>query len=323
MPGLAVDDSLTFGAVLGVAGREGNLPPVDPAHLGLRRVPRVVGVGEAHPAEPVLVCPERVQPGDRPVGDPVGVVDPAGDGVGLDLGGAGVPAAGPVDLQRPVEDRVEPAHGIGMLGGQPLRIVQGADSAVGGQLQVFEPAVQPAGRLGAGVAERVLGEAEERVEERLEVGLADQRGPVAGPVQHVGDRRRVEGQGDPVHPHAVGGRVLAGQDGGAGGHAHHRLGVDPLEADSLSGQPVDDRGTGEGPAIAAEGVIALLVGGDEEDLAAHRRAPFKRPARPSRGRRVGQEAGASFPRKVGRYASAARAAPPITSARAAGSASVP
>ena len=38
----------------------------------------------------------------------------------------------------------------------------------------------------------VLGEPQERVQERLEVGLADQGGAVAGVVEHLGDRRRVD-----------------------------------------------------------------------------------------------------------------------------------
>src|SRR5690606_39526181 len=54
-----------------------------------RRVPRVVRVGEAHPAEPVLVVAEAVEPGDRAVRDPVGVVPLPWDGVVLDLRRAG------------------------------------------------------------------------------------------------------------------------------------------------------------------------------------------------------------------------------------------
>jgi hypothetical protein len=42
--------------------------------------------------------------------------------------------------------------------------------------------------------EAVLGEAAERVEERLEVRLADERRAVAGVVQQGGDGRRVERQ---------------------------------------------------------------------------------------------------------------------------------
>ena len=37
------------------------------------------------------------------------------------------------------------------------------------------------------------------------------------------------------------------------------------------GEAVDDRRAGERAAVAAERVVALLVGGDEQDLAAHQR----------------------------------------------------
>ena len=86
VPGLGVQDGLAFRPVLGVAGRQGDVAPVDAAHLGLRRVPGMVGVGEAHPAEPVLVRPDGVQPGHGAIGHPVRVVQRAVDGVDLDLG---------------------------------------------------------------------------------------------------------------------------------------------------------------------------------------------------------------------------------------------
>ncbi len=73
----------------------------------------------------------RVQPGDGAVGHPVGVVDPPVDRVDLDLGGAGVPAPGRVDLQRPVEGRVEAAHRLGVLGDQPPGVVEGPDGRRG------------------------------------------------------------------------------------------------------------------------------------------------------------------------------------------------
>ena len=68
---------------------------------------------------------------------------------------------------------------------------------------------------------------------------------------------------------AVGRRVLPGEDGGPRRHAHHRRWGGPLVADALGGQPVDDGGAGQRAAVAAEGFVALLVGGDEEDLAPH------------------------------------------------------
>ena len=76
--GLGVEDALALGGRLGVAGRQRHVAPVDAAELGRRRVPRVVRVGEAHPAEPVVVRVEPVEPGDRAIGHPVGVVPARG-----------------------------------------------------------------------------------------------------------------------------------------------------------------------------------------------------------------------------------------------------
>ena len=297
--------------VLRIPVGQGHLAPVDAADLGLGRVPGVVGVGEAHPAEPVLRRVQAVQPGDGAVGHPVGVVDPPVDGIDLDLGGTGVPAPGRVDLQRPVDGRVVVARYPGVLGGQPPGVVEGPDAAVGGQLQVLEPAVATPGRLGADAAEGVLVEAEEGVEEGLEVGLAHQGGAVALVVQHLGHRGRVEGERDPVHPHPVGARVLTGEDGRARRHAHHRLGVGPRKPDPLGGQTVDDRGAGQDSPVAPQGVVALLIGGDQQDLPAHQVAPFEV-----------REGVGSTPSTPGRAARAARAAPPMTRASGAGSASV-
>ncbi len=62
-----------------VSRRQVEVAPVDaPAHLVDGRVPGVVRVGEAHPAEPVVVGVERVEPGDGAIGHPVRVVHPAG-----------------------------------------------------------------------------------------------------------------------------------------------------------------------------------------------------------------------------------------------------
>src|SRR5699024_11682695 len=58
----------------GMPGGQFQVAPVHSVTFGGRGIPRVVGVGKAHPAEPVLVLVEAVQPVDDPVGDPVGVV---------------------------------------------------------------------------------------------------------------------------------------------------------------------------------------------------------------------------------------------------------
>ncbi len=66
--------------------------------------------------------------------------------------------------------------------GHPTGVVQRADRGVRRRLEVLEAAVQS--RL-ALAGESVLDEPGERIEERLEVRLADQRSAVAVVVQHA------------------------------------------------------------------------------------------------------------------------------------------
>ena len=62
-------------------------------------------IGEAHPAEPVVVGAERVEPRDGAIGNPIGVVPLRRDGVVVYLRRPGLSTAGSVDLQRHVEYR--------------------------------------------------------------------------------------------------------------------------------------------------------------------------------------------------------------------------
>ena len=153
-----------------------------------------------------------------------------------------------------------------MVGRHPPGIRQLTLGAVSGGLEVLESPVQTDQAVSG---EAVLGESSERIEEGFEVRLADQGGAIAGVVQFRGHRRGVDRQRDPVHPHAVGRRMLAGDHRRARRHAHHRLGRRPLVSVAGCGQPVDHRGARQRTTIAAEGVVALLIGGDEENLAAH------------------------------------------------------
>ena len=331
--GLAVEDRLPRRPGPRVAGRQRHLAPVDAAHLGLRRVPGVVGVGEAHPAEPVVVGVERVEPGDGPVGHPVGVVDPAVDGVDLDLGRAGVAAGRGAHLERPVDGR-----------GSTCRAPRGARRTATGSSGAGpwrrgrpSPGARSPGvtRRGAWCRGRQAGSPRSAGTGRSTARSGPCRPGRSGSpsvAQDLGHRGGVLGQRHAVHEHAVGARVLAGQDGRAGRHADHRLGVGPVVADPVRGQAVDHRGAGQDAAVAGQGVVALLVGGDQEDLAAHQRAPFGRPGPgdgPGRwavGAGYGG-AGASpvraGPRRAARagWPRAARAAPLMTRARTAGSAS--
>src|SRR3984957_19944890 len=49
----------------GIACGQIEIAPIDSARLVLRRIPRMVRVGEAHPHEPVVVGVERVEVCDR------------------------------------------------------------------------------------------------------------------------------------------------------------------------------------------------------------------------------------------------------------------
>ncbi len=229
-----------------------------------RRVPRVVGVGERHPAEPRLVGAERGQPVDRDVGHPIGVVPLARDGVVLRLGRAGV-ATG-----RTLEQAGEAVQVLGMVLAQPAPVVRDRMVAPGGRVHRLLRALEAAPRAGvvAGHA-RVLLEPEVGVEAGLEVGLAEQGGAVARLVVEVlRDGGGVFGQRDPVGHDAVGPDVLAGQHRRARRHAHRVLVVGAPEVDALGGQLIDDGRARHRAAVAAQAVVALLIGRDEEDVAA-------------------------------------------------------
>ena len=301
--GLGIEHRLALPRILDVAGRQWHVAPIDATELRRRRVPRMMWIGEAHPAEPVVVGTERVEPRDRAIGDPVGVVPLPRHGVVVHLRRSRLTATGGADLQGRVEHREEHRHRLRMVGGHPPRVVQRAKGAMRCGLEVLEAAMQP-DRFPAG--EAVLGEAGERVEEGLEVRLADQRGAVSVVVQHRSDRGRVDGEGDAVHPHAVRARMLAGDDGRARWHADDGLRMGTLVAVAPCREPVDHRSTCNAAAVAAERVVPLLIAGHQQDLATHQRAP--------------SGVSASICRLSS--SSAPAVAPPIVNAMARGSASV-
>ena len=206
-------------------------------------------IREAHPAEPVIVDGEGVEPRDRAVGDPIGVVPLARDRVVVHLRRAGFASARSIDLQRRVEHGIEHRHCIGMLAGHPPGVVQRAERTVRRRLEMFEAAVQPDEIL---TSEAVLDEPGERIEEGLEVRLADQRAAIAVIVQHRGHRRSVERQGDTVHPHAVGAGMLPGDDGRPRRHAHDGLRMGALVAKALRSERVDDRSARQRTAVATQ-----------------------------------------------------------------------
>ena len=262
--GLAGQDGADGLVRAGVAGRQVEVLPGHPVQLGGGRVPRMVRVGERHPAEPRLVRAERIQPVDREVGHPVGVVPLARDRVVLGLRRRGV-AAG-LRLEQPGEA----VQVLGVVRLEPAAVVRDRVVAprgrVHGLLRPLEAAPGP--RVPAGHP-GVLLELVRRVEAGFEVRLAEQRRAVAGRVVEVlRHRGRIDREGDAVGHHAVRAYVLAGEHGRPRGHAHRVLVVGAPVVDALGCQPVDDGRAGHRPTVAAKTVVALLVGGDEEDVAA-------------------------------------------------------
>ena len=116
-----------------------------------------------------------------------------------------------------------------MVRHHPLGVVQWSHDAVGGELEVIKTTVHAASTIEPGlfdggnaqIRERVLGKASERIHERLEVRLADERRGVARVVQVLGHRRCVDGERHAIHPRAVRRRELTRQHRGPRRHADH------------------------------------------------------------------------------------------------------
>ncbi len=216
----------------GMAGRQVEVLPRHAAELGGRRVPRVVGVGERHPAEPRLVRAERGQPVDGDVGDPVGVVPLARDRVVLGLGCTGVAAGGGL------QEAGEAVQVLGVVLAEPAPVVRDRMVAPGGRVHRLLRALEATPRAGVTPGHaRVLLEPEIGVEAGLEVGLAEQRRAVARlVVQVLRHGRGVLGERHAVRHDAVGADVLAGQHRGARRHADRVLVVGAAVVDALGGQ---------------------------------------------------------------------------------------
>ena len=255
----------------GVSRWQVQVVPVDAtAHLVDGRVPGMMGVGEAHPAEPVLGRVQGVEPGDGAVGDPVRVVHPPRHGIVLDLGGVGVAAALVVKAHAgEVDERVE--------GVEPLRAVwpratcRSASSADSRASPARRGRSRGRARSSPALARRFSVHLPSGSKAGLEMRLAHQRGAVpAVSCRWSATDGASTGRGTPLAGDAMGAHVLPGDHRRARRRAHRVLVVGPV----VDGCPrprgaSSDRGAGDGVAGTPEGVVALLVGGDEEDLAAH------------------------------------------------------
>ena len=273
--GFGVENRLALGPIDRVVLGQIEIAPIHAMEFGLRRIPRMMRIGETHPAEPVVVRIQRIEPGDGAIGHPLGVIPLAWNRVVVNLRARSVAPTTRVHLQRHVEHSVVHADRFGVVLHEPACVVEVAHAAVRRRFHVIETAMQVTVHLAREVTRRtelVLDEAQERVEKRLEVGLADERGAVAGVVQGAGDAGRFIGKGHAVHPHSVRRHVLPGDHGGARRHAHHALRMCARVVDAVGGQPIDGGCASHRAAVAAERIEALLIGGDEQNLATHQDA---------------------------------------------------
>ena len=100
--------------------------------------------------------------------------------------------------------------------------------------------------------------------------LAEERRPIPGVLREMRrDARRVVRKLDAVREHAVRPHVLTCEHGRARRHAHRVLVVRALVVDAVCGEAIDDGCPCDLVAVAAQRVVALLVGGDEQDLPSH------------------------------------------------------
>ena len=76
------------------------------------------------PAEPIVVGPQRVEPRNGAVGDPVGVVPLRGTALSCTCGAPVSPPPCALTSKRHVEHRVEHADGLRVVGRQPSGVVQ-------------------------------------------------------------------------------------------------------------------------------------------------------------------------------------------------------
>lgn len=63
--------------------------------------------------------------------------------------------------------------------------------------------------------------------------------------------------------------MLAGEHRAARGHADNVLWMSPVVGDAMGAQEIDRGRAGNCSTVASERVVALLIGGDEENLASH------------------------------------------------------
>jgi hypothetical protein len=104
--------------------------------------------------------------------------------------------------------------------------------------------------------------------EAVEVPFAEVAGGVAGVAEGARERFLLEAEGEAVVLDAGAVVGAAGHDGGAGGRAIGRAGVETIEAQAGGGHGVEVRGFEERVAVVAGFAPAHVVGHDEDDVGA-------------------------------------------------------
>ena len=265
---LCQDASGLFAAAR-IALGQGHVAPIDTlANLIDRRIERMVRIGKTHPTQPRCIIVAAAQPLEGAVRYPVGVVVLAGDRIVCDLGRTRVTA------RRSGQYAGEARNRLGVVLPQPRGVVVPDQRTVGGELHVVEAVPRPVEPFRRGAILKVL---QRGIEVRIEVGLTDQRRPVTRDFTQVGrDARRVVGQRNSVRHNPVGERMLTGEHRGARWHAHDVLHVRAAVVDPGGSQGVERRSTSDLPAVDTERVVALLIAGDEEDVAPATRRSARR-----------------------------------------------
>ena len=103
--------------------------------------------------------------------------------------------------------------------------------------------------------------------------FADKRGLITGATQVAGNARRIFGQRYAVHPHAVRADMLPGDHRAARRHAHNILWMRAIKCDARSAESIDVWCARDRATVATERVVALLIGSDEQNFAAHNYLP--------------------------------------------------
>ena len=123
----------------------------------------------------------------------------------------------------------------------------------------------------------------------VEVHLAENRGPVAGPAELFGQGRLVGRERGAQQRHAGRVRQLAGEERLARRSTHRRVAVVRGEARGLGRQAVEVGGMGGAVAVAAHHVAGMVVGQDEQEIGLPRGARGRLPARERRGSQAAQQ----------------------------------